>query len=412
MFGQRTFAHWLAPLAATGALLALPATAAAHHHGRHQEGPGRAAFYTADNNPAGNNVLVFSRSHDGLLSQTATVSTGGIGISSTPPFGFPIVDSSGSINLTHGGKLLFVVNAGDNTISSFRVTEHGLQLADRASSGGELPISLTSHGHVLYVLNGLSNNISGLRFTGNGHLDPIAGSTQSLTASSVDAPAQIGFSPDGRTLVVTIRTVGANGSIDTFRVEGHGVAGPAQAVASDAPLPFGFAFTRRGVLEVTNAGLVNSLIPDIFDPTKFVGSTSSWSVSNSGALTLLGNTPSGGRALCWIAITKNDRYAFASNTLSDTPADLFTGTNAISEYKIAPDGTLTLLGNASSGPGTPGDVALSRDSKYLYVTNPAAPVGPNTSHIDVFKVGGDGSLTLIQSTPAGLPGSISGAAAH
>jgi 6-phosphogluconolactonase (cycloisomerase 2 family) len=413
MLGQRrrSLVQSLAPLAAAGALLALPATAAAHSRGRHEEGPARAAFYTQDNNPAGNDVLVFSRAHNGLLTQTGTVSTGGLGASSTPPFGFPIVDSSGSVNLTPGGNLLFVVNAGDNTISSFRVTEQGLKLADRVSSGGNLPVSLTSHGDLLYVLNGLSDDITGFRFTGTGALNPIAGSTQSLTATSSDAPSQVGFSPDGGTLVVTSRAPGASGPIDTFEVN-DGVAGAAQAFTSAAPNPFGFAFTSSGVLEVTQAGAVNSLIPDIFDATKFIGSTSSWSVSSSGALSLLGNTLSGARAPCWIAITNDDRYAYASNTLSDTPADLFTGTNAISEYKIAPDGTLTLLGNVSTGPGTPSDVALSRDSKYLYVTNPTGPFGPNTGHIDVYRVGDGGTLTSIQETPPGLPVGISGAAAR
>lgn len=399
----------LALLAVATGLVALPASAAAHS--RVDEGPARAAFYTQDNNPAGNHVLVFSRAPTGLLTQTGTVSTGGIGISSTPPFGFPIVDSSGSVNLTTGGNLLFVVNAGDNTVSSFRVTEDGPRLADRESSGGTLPISLTSHGDLLYVLNGVSDNITGWRFDGNGRLVPIAGSTQSLTVPSADAPSQIGFSPDGRTIVVTSRAAGLTGPIDTFQVGGSGAAGPAHAFTSDAPNPFGFAFTHSGVLEVTDAGAVNSLFPDVFDPTKFIGSVSSWSVSSSGGLSLLGNALSGARAACWIAITNDDRYAFASNTLSDTPADLFTGTDAISEYRIAPDGTMTLLGNVSSGPGTPTDMALSQDSKYLYVTNPTAPFPPNTSHIDVYRVGQDGSLTEIQQAAEGLPGSISGAAA-
>jgi hypothetical protein len=48
------------------------------------------------------------------------VQTGGRGIAATPPFGFPTVDGSGSVNLTADGRLLFVVNAGDNTVSSFR----------------------------------------------------------------------------------------------------------------------------------------------------------------------------------------------------------------------------------------------------------------------------------------------------
>src|SRR5882757_6049770 len=122
----------LAMLVAAVALL-IPASAAAHSHGkRHQQrhhskhhardhGNQAApnALYTTTNDPNANAVIAYARHADGTITQTgAPVPTGGKGIASEPPFGFPIVDSSGSTNLTSDGKLLFVVNAGSNTISS------------------------------------------------------------------------------------------------------------------------------------------------------------------------------------------------------------------------------------------------------------------------------------------------------
>ena len=53
------------------------------------------AVYTTTNDPSGNSVIVFSRAPNGMLTQRKLVATGGKGIKSTAPFGFPIVDSSG-----------------------------------------------------------------------------------------------------------------------------------------------------------------------------------------------------------------------------------------------------------------------------------------------------------------------------
>ena len=78
-------------------------------------------------------------------------------------------------------SLLFVVNDGDNTISSLRTTGHGLKLVDRLSSGGVLPVSLTRYGHLLYVVNEQSSTIAGFHFSDNGHLSSIPGSSQLIS---------------------------------------------------------------------------------------------------------------------------------------------------------------------------------------------------------------------------------------
>lgn len=161
--------------------VAMPATAVAkdRHHSQANAGNVTHAFY-AETNTKANALLVFRHNRDGRLSLPERVQTGGRGIAATPPFGFPTVDGSGSVNLTADGRLLFVVNAGDNTVSSFRVTASGLTLADRVTSGGVLPISLTSSGHLLYVLNELSGSIFGLRFSDGGKRTPIVDSLQAL----------------------------------------------------------------------------------------------------------------------------------------------------------------------------------------------------------------------------------------
>src|SRR4051812_34130782 len=96
--------------AALAAIGAAPATAGAEAIN---------AVYTASNNPKGNQLIVFTRKANGSLQRRQTLSTHGKGTAEQPPLGLPIVDSQGSVNIEPDGDLVFVVNSGDNTISSF-----------------------------------------------------------------------------------------------------------------------------------------------------------------------------------------------------------------------------------------------------------------------------------------------------
>jgi 6-phosphogluconolactonase len=401
--------HWRLAFSTLAATLvaATPATAVAKdgHHRQVNAGNMTHALYTETNTGA-NAVLVFRRNSDGTLAPPERVQTGGRGIAATPPFGLPTVNGAGSVNLTPDGRLLFVVNAGDNTVSSFRVTASGLRLADRVTSGGVLPISLTSSGNLLYVLNELSGSISGLRVSPSGHLSPIVDSDRALsTVGPSGVAAAIGFAPGGHVLAVTERALGV---IDTFRVRSDGSPGPAQRHTAGAPQPCAVGFAGSH-LEVSNAGFVGAA-PAQYDPSQLRGSVLSFNLAGSGDLTAAGNNASGGRATCWLAVTKDGRYLFTTNTLSDSVSDITTGKGAISRFSVASDGKLTLLGRTDTGPGLPSDEALSSDTHYLYVIDPTAN-GAHTSHVEVYRVGSDGSLTHLQTTTRDLPRGISGAAA-
>ena len=406
-----------------------------HDHGHKGHGHGnnnldRGAVYTETNNATANAVIVFDRRSDGTIVQRATVPTGGVGLAQNPPFNFPIVDSQAAVALSQDGRLLFAVNAGDNTITVFRVTKHGLNKVDRVGSGGTEPISVTSNGNVLYVVNSHSGNIAGFKITRHDRLHPIAGSSQSLsTPGPGGIAAQIGFSPNGRLLTVTERCyLGGcanqpKGVLDTFVVDGHGKAGPAKQNAADDYGPFGFAFLNNKNLLVSNTGNINHAPnpPDPTDPTLFIGTTSAYTLDHSGTVTPNGGpVASGGRGACWIVITNNKKFAFVTNSLSTFPPG--DGKGGIARYAVGHDGSLTLLGQTDVSPSTPPgaafptDLTLSPDSRYLYVVSPTldmlpAPNNNDTSHIDVYRVGHDGSLTHIQTTPATLPAGASGMAA-
>jgi hypothetical protein len=407
-------------LAAVALLIPVVANAASQQGGQGAKAPAGWVF-TATNNPKGNQVIVFKRGSDGKLKQSATVSTGGKGIASEPPFGFPIVDSSGSINLTPDGKLLFVVNAGSNSVTSFKVTSSGLKKVSVAGTQGKLPISLaSSSAHLLYVVNEGTHNIYGWRFTSDGKLTGIKGSNEKLTAvtpkgakDKVGVEAAIGFVNSGAVVAVTQRGLPRTyGEINTFVIDHNGAAGPSKAYATRGVAnPFGFSAIGSYLL-VSNAGLVKTpsgAMPNPADFSQFTGSAATYKVSLDGKVHFVKNVLTGGRAACWLIVERNGRTAFVTNTLSSgTPptGGPTSGQGAVASMSVGGNGQLKLEKQANTSPGFPGDEALSHDDKYLYVSVPSIIV-PGGSHMEVYKVGKGGSMTHIQTLPSTNPSTYS-----
>ncbi len=74
--------------------------------------------YTITNEANGNRVAVFDRSGNGDLSFDSYVNSGGNGTGAG-------LGSQGAIILSGNSRWLFAVNAGSDSISSFRVTGYG-----------------------------------------------------------------------------------------------------------------------------------------------------------------------------------------------------------------------------------------------------------------------------------------------
>lgn len=321
--------------------------------------------YTSTNAAAGNAVVVLSRGSDGSLSPSATVATDGLGSGGG-------LGNQGALAITKSGRWLFVVNAGSNDISVFKVNHNGLQLTNRTPSGGIRPVSLTVHEDMLYVLNaGGVNNITGFNIGEEGRLTAIPESTRALSADAT-GPAQVEFSRDGELLVVTEK---ATNKISLYTVE-NGIAKGPTVRDSNGATPFGFSFDRRGHLIVSEA----------FGGAPGASALSSYNVDDdTPSLQLI--SPSVGTtqtAACWVVVTKNGRYAYTTNT----------GSGTVSGYRVDRNGKLSLLNadglTAVIGAGTgPTDAALSRDSKFLYVLNRV--IGT----ISAWRVEPNGSLTPI-----------------
>jgi len=334
---------------------------------------GQRAVYTLTNQVAGNAVAVFNRAADGTLTAAGTIATGGTGTGAG-------LGSQGAVALSDDGRRLFAVNAGSNDVSVFDIGPAGLALASRTASGGTLPISVTVYGKVLYVLNaGGDGNISGFALGSSGALTPIAGATLALSGSNV-GPAEVQFSPDGNRLVVTEKNTNR---LDLYAVDANGVASGPTTTASAGATPFGFAFGHRHDLFVSEAA----------------GSASSYVLDARGTVTLVSGAVSTHRgAPCWAVVTADGRFGFTGN-----------GAGSVSAFAIAPDGAISLVdadgGTAVIGAGV-NDIALSNNSRYLYVLQTSGAQAIHAFHIEA-----DGHLTPLESV-GGLPAGTRGLAAR
>lgn len=352
------------------ALLVLPGVA--HADDDHDDRGG--AVYTATNSPAGNEVLAFSRSDDGQLTPAGSYPTGGTGTGAG-------LGSQGSVTLTDDGRYLLVVNAGSDDVSAFRVRRDGLELVNTVPTGGDTPTSVTADHDDVFVLNAGSATISGFHLGRHG-LEPVPGSSASLSTTT-GGPGQVGFAPDGKQIVVTLRAANA---FDVFRVGRHGnITGPV-TTASNGPTPFGFDFDRRGRIVVANANAGVAL----------GSSASSYQIGRDGVLgAISGPVPTTQTAACWLVVTGDGRYAYTTNAASAS----------ISGYRIGRDGTLTLISPVTGATGNGAvDVALSRDSRFVYNVNQASDT------ISMFEVAADGTLVSIGSM-TGVPATALGIAA-
>jgi 6-phosphogluconolactonase (cycloisomerase 2 family) len=353
----------LVAVAAVGSMASpFPAQAAAAN-----PAAGVPAVFVQTNDPAGNSIVAYRRNHDGTLSFAANYATGGNGSRSTGSASDPLA-SQGSLVYDRAESLLFAVNAGSNTVSVFGVRGATLDLHQVIASGGSFPASIAVHGGSLYVLNaGGAANVAGYRIV-EGHLRPIQGATRSLGLAEstppffLASPAQAGFSPDGRKLIVTTKT---NNTVDVFAVKPDHRLSAAPVRNPDPAVPFAFLFHPSGQLDLVNAG-TSALAPYV--------------VNDDGTITSKGAPVADGQvAACWIALAR--QFAYVANT----------GSGDISEYRLGDDGRVTLVNaTAASGINGPIDVTTAGSGRFLYVQS-----GPSSS-VNAYAINTDGSLNLVQ----------------
>ena len=337
-----------------------------------------AAVYVQTNDAAGNDVLAFERLADGGLAPLGRFATDGRGT------GKPHLASQSSIVLTEDGAQLLVVNAGSDELSLFAVERGGLRLADRVASGGVAPTSVAVSRDLVYVLNNGTPGIAGFRNEG-GRLVALEGSRRPLSADDAD-PAQISFSPDGRTLAVTER---GTDSISTFAVDERGYAAGPTTIKASGKTPYGFGFTSDGAMIVTEA----------FGGEVGAAAAASYSLTEPGRLAPVSGSVRDTRSeVCWAVVSHNGRFAYVTNF----------GDGTISSFDIGDGGGLALrdavAGSTRMGEKGIRDEAISRDGRFLYA------IDADAQQVFGWTIGDDGALSAIGAFE-GVPDTVAGLAA-
>lgn len=341
----------------------------------HSNSGSRGAVYTLSNQVSGNKVMVYRRASDGELSLHAAFPTGGKGTGGG-------LGNQGAVILTEDEKILLAVNAGSNTISSFKILGNNLRLISTVHSGGVTPISITQHDNLVYVLNADGDgNIAGFRIHYDGRLSRIPGSKRPLSSKTAGA-AQISFVNDGKVLVVTEK---ATNKIITYTVNYYGVPGAFHSITSATPTPFGFAVRGFG----------NIIVSEAAGGAPGASVLSSYRIHPNGNINLLEGTVSAGQtAACWVVVTDNKKFAYTTNTAS----------NNISSFSVRSGGALDVLSSIAATTETgPIDAGLSRDSRFLYVLN------SGSGSIGGYSVNSSGGLSSVQ-VVSGLPAGANGLA--
>ncbi|GFP60127.1 hypothetical protein ACSS6W_007724 [Trichoderma asperelloides] len=326
-------------------------------------------------NAVNNAIIAFSRNADGTLTKTGEYPTGGHGQGVD-------FDSQGGLQLSADNKFLYAVNPASDEVTVYSVSGSSLKKIQSIYAGDQpLAISLSNNGFA-YVMDGSVATTGIFGFKRNqmtGMLTPITNSTIA-TSTPIGVPGTVAFSPDSRTIIVTNK-VGS--TIDQYSVAANGDAVLETTYASTGLRPFGAVWGKSNTLYVVesglpafgNAGLSTYLLDKVDQNPLLKPITKSEK-----------NQQTDG---CWVVVTPDEKYAYTASFI----------TNAISSYKVAANGTATLIQEVAASPGEgtePVDLALSADGQYLYNLQRGGGA------ISGWKIQADGSLkTLSNSFGAG-----------
>lgn len=358
--------------------------------------------YVQSNDPSGNAILAYRRHADGSLTplRGSPFATGGLGI--TPTFALGPFDSDQEVITNPSHTLLFATNGGSDTIAVFNIADDGALTPVAGSpfpSGGSNPVSVGIAGDILCVVNKDEDpdhpgqflpNYTSFRVTSGGRLVPVPRSTVSEPIGA--DPSQALISPDGNLVfgadflggVLRTLSIGSSGrltSISTVPLP------PAEFADTGAPpLPLGLAVHPRKPLLYVGFVTINRI--------------GVYRYEDSGRLRFLRTVPDSGKAVCWLLTNREGTRLYASNTgdPSVTVYDLADPTEPLEIQKVG----LNVVPGSNPGGF---QFALDPTEGFLQVvTQQSAPAStPMANALHVFRVGADGKLTEVPSSPTVLP---------
>ena len=399
-------------------------------------------------NEVQNAIIRYERKANGSLVEVERVSTGGAGSGEFKPISGQesapnAFEGAGSIILTPDRRFLFTTNGGDNSVSSFRVSDDGrLTLLDvkptgnsvEGKSGTAKSLAFAPSTRTLFVLHSFgADHLRLMTVDGEGKLklraERYTVNTYSkrnrvatmvvvspneqlvIVGTTFDEPiALTGLYPDGSPILWVQRAGGAFHSIASnapdpdglavFPMQKDGSLGTARFYDAKGGSPFYIAFLNAR--------------PDTFVIGYAVGDGCSMGTIekdgtvNIGPLVKIDTSAGVPSELCWLAVSPDDRTVYATNF----------GYSNICSYRIngrgleiacdpacariPGDGTARgLNGTVTSGPA---DSWITSDGAFLY------QIYGNASKLVGYATQPDGSLNEVCSmkipynSPQGLAG--------
>ncbi|HEY1302041.1 MAG TPA: beta-propeller fold lactonase family protein [Vicinamibacterales bacterium] len=395
------------------------------------------------------NVIVHYRwSANGALTEIERVATGGAGSGTFKPISGQdsapnSFEGAGSVILSPDRRFLFATNGGDNSVSSFSVDKNGRPIlldvkptgnAVMEKSGTAKSLVYAPSKGILYVLHSFGpDHLRLMSVYGEGKLNPRPERYTTNTNDKTDrVPTMAVVSPDGKFLLVGTtfdRPIAHTG----LYPDGSPILwvqqpdGSFKVIASNAPDPDGlvvFPINKDGTLGQASfqdgKGASPFYIaflhgrPDTFVLGYAVGDGCALgTIDGDGTLSigpLVKIDTSAGlpSELCWLAVSPDDRFVFATNFgYSNVSSFALNGTRlSIAKdpacARVPGDGTARGLNTTvTSGPS---DNWLSPDGAYLY------QIYGNASKLVGYATDSDGSLREVTSvaipynSPQGLAG--------
>jgi len=393
-------------------------------------------------NEVQNAIIHYHWSAKGQLAELERVATGGAGSGELSPI-YHVkrpndFEGAGSVILTPDHRFLFATNGGDNSVSSFAVDKEGrLTLLDvkrtgNTEGGGAKSLAYAPSSRTLYVLHTFGpDHLRLMSVDDEGKLTPRPEKYSANTKDWNDrVPTTAVLSPDGKFLVVGTTfdelptRKNPDGSLILWVPDNHGAL---HLIASNAPDPDGIVvfpvgedgalrepcfYDARGASPFYIAFLHNR--PDTFVVGYAVSDAVSVGKINADGKISIGplvkiNTSSGVPSeLCWLAVSPDDRFVFATEFGYSYMSSFRIDGNGLAiakdpaSIKVPGDGTFRAInGSVSSGPS---DSWVSPDGAYLY------EIYGNASKLVGYTTKPDGSLEEVTSvaipynSPEGLAG--------
>ena len=396
-----------------------------------------------------NAVVHYRRAANGAIEEVDRVATGGAGSGEFKPTSGQesapnAFEGAASVILSPDRRFLFTTNGGDNSVSSFTVDDDGrLTLLDvcptgnpvEGRSGTAKSLAYAPATGTLYVLHSFGPDH--LRLISVGGAGKLTGRSERYTVNTHDKPDRIStmvvVAPGGRhVLVGTTFDEPASANPDGSAIlwvprAGRGPGGPLKSIASNAPDPDGLA-----VFPVQDDGSLGSARfhdsnggspffiaflhnrPDTFVLGEAVGDGCVLGTIDDhghveiGQLVKIDTSAGLPSELCWLSISPDDRFVYATNFGYGYVSTFRINGNGLEIARdpacprVRGDGTFRALNNTvSSGPN---DSWLTPDGAYLY------QIYPNASKLVGYSTQPDGSLdeitaaTIPYNSPQGLVG--------